>query len=72
MLLDVQGLSRHKADGQDGLNNDFYKDTAALMFPALVLISHQILDGEDLPPSFSKTLVIPLRKKGDPADAMDY
>ena len=75
MLHAVKALSRHKAAGQVGLNNDYYKDTSALMVPAMVIISNQILDGADLPPSFLTALIIPLRKggkKGDSDDAMDY
>ena len=72
VLLAVQELSRHKSAGQDGPYNDFYRNTSALMLPALVIISNQILDGVDLPPSFLKALIIPLCKKGDSADAMDY
>ena len=56
----------------DGLNNDFYKDTSALLVPALVVVSNEILHGKHMPPSFLEALVIPLRKKGDLADALDY
>lgn len=34
VLHAVTGLSRHKAKGPDRLNNEFYKDTQALMVPA--------------------------------------
>ena len=56
----------------DGLNNDFYKDTSVVMVPALVIISNQILNGADLPLSFLAALIIPLRKKSDSDEAMDY
>lgn len=72
VLAAVSSLNRHKSAGPDRLNNDFYKDTKALLIPALVDVSNQILDGADPPPSFFKALIIPLRKKGDSADAMDY
>lgn len=42
------------------------------MVPALVAIGNQILAGADLPPSFLSALIIPLMKKGDSDDAMDY
>ena len=72
VLLAVTCLKRHKSAGPDGLNNDFYKDSAALMVPALVTIGNLILAGADLPPSFLEAFIIPLRKKGDSDDAMDY
>lgn len=36
VLIAIAGLSRRKSAGPDGLNNDFFKDTTALMVPALV------------------------------------
>ena len=45
VLSAIVSLLKHKAAGHDGLNNDVYKDTAALMAPALVQISNQILQG---------------------------
>uniref|UniRef100_A0AAV1UCF0 Endonuclease/exonuclease/phosphatase domain-containing protein n=1 Tax=Peronospora matthiolae TaxID=2874970 RepID=A0AAV1UCF0_9STRA len=63
VLAAVSGLSRHKSAGLDGLNNDFYKDTSALLVPALVQLSNQILAGADPPPSFLEALIIPLRKR---------
>ena len=72
VLAAVVRLNRRKSAGPDGLNNDFYKDTAALMVPALVIISNQILAGSELPASFLESLIIPLMKKGDSDDAMDY
>ena len=42
------------------------------MVPALVVVGNQILTGADLPLSFLTALIIPLRKKGDSDDAMDY
>ena len=66
------GLNRHKFAGHDGLNNNFYKDTAALMVPSLVVVSNLILAGSDLPLSFLGSLIILLRNKGDSDDAMDY
>ena len=72
VLTAIAGLSRRKSAGPDGLNNDFFKDTTALMVPALVRVSNAIMTGADPPPSFLEALIIPLRKKGDSADAMDY
>ena len=65
-------LSRHKSADLDGLNNDFYKDTSGLLVPALVVVSNELLHGKHMSPSFLEALVIPLRKKGDSADALDY
>ena len=72
VLQAVSELSRHKTAGPDGLNNDFFKDTSALMVPALLTVSNEILFGAPMPPSFLEALVIPLRKKGDSSDALDY
>ncbi|KAE9032264.1 hypothetical protein PR003_g5465 [Phytophthora rubi] len=72
ILAAIAALNRHKAAGPDGLNNDFYKDTQALMVPALERVCNGIMNGDEMPPSFLEALIIPLRKKGDSADAMDY
>ena len=63
VLAAITGLDRHKSADPNGLHNDFYKDTAALMVPALVSISNLILAGSEVPSSFLESLIIPLRKK---------
>jgi hypothetical protein len=67
----VASLNRHKAAGPDGLNNDFYKDGQAVLVPAMVAISNELLKGGDPPASFLEALIIPLKKKGDSVDAMN-
>ena len=42
------------------------------MVPALLSVSNDILSDAPMPPSFLEALVIPLRKKGDSSDALDY
>ena len=42
------------------------------MVSALVKIGNKIKEGADLFPSFLEEQIIPLRKKGDSGDAMDY
>ncbi|KAG3117770.1 hypothetical protein PI125_g3462 [Phytophthora idaei] len=64
----ISTLNRHK----DGLNNDLFKDAQALLAPAMVAISNEFLQGGTPPQSFLEELIIPLRKKGDSVDAMDY
>ena len=44
VLSAVHGLSRHKADDKDDLNNDYYIDTSALLLLALVIISNKIMN----------------------------
>ncbi|KAL4163946.1 hypothetical protein KRP22_004570 [Phytophthora ramorum] len=65
-------LNRHKAAGPDGLNNDLFKDAQALLVPAMVAIGNELLKGGEPPKSFLEGLIIPLRKKGDSDNAMDY
>ncbi|KAE9299141.1 hypothetical protein PF008_g23329 [Phytophthora fragariae] len=72
VILAIRSLNRHKAAGPDGLNNDFFKDYQALLVPAMVAIGNELLKGGDPPPSFLEGLIIPLRKKGDSDDAMDF
>ena len=72
VLAAITVISRHKAPGTDGLNNDFYKDTMSVMVPALTAVANNIMDGADPPASFLEALIIPLRKTGDSDDAMDY
>ena len=68
----ISALNRHKAAGADGLNNEFFKDAQAVLVPAMVALGNKLLSGGKPPQSFLKGLIIPLRKKGNSADAMDY
>ena len=68
----IKTLRRHKSAGHDGRNNDFCTDISSPMVLVLIVISIQILVGADLPPSFPTALIIPVRKKGDSDDSMDY
>ncbi|KAE9266852.1 hypothetical protein PR003_g31975, partial [Phytophthora rubi] len=68
----IAALNRHKAAGSDELNNDFFKDAQAVLVPAMTAISNELLKGGDPPASFLEAIVIPLKKKGDSADAMDF
>ncbi|KAE9101583.1 hypothetical protein PF005_g14691 [Phytophthora fragariae] len=68
----IESLSRQKAVGEDGLNNDFYKDAGGILIPLLTKLSNDILQGAEPPESFRRAMIIPLRKKGDSEQAMDY
>ena len=72
VLQAITSLFRHKAAGENGLNNEFIKDCQALLVTALVSIRNDILQARTPPASFLKGLIIPLRKKGDFEDTMDY
>ncbi|GMF62884.1 unnamed protein product [Phytophthora fragariaefolia] len=68
----VRSLQRHNVAGPDGLNNDFCKALPEEVVSALVDVCNSMLKGAPPPKSFLEGTVIPLRKKGDSADAMDY
>ena len=68
----IKSLQRHKAAGLDGLPNDFYKDCELELVPTLISLYNQLLNGAEMPASFADSLIIPLRKKGDSDNAMDY
>ncbi|OWZ07213.1 RxLR effector protein [Phytophthora megakarya] len=68
----IKGLQRNKAGGEDGLNNDFYLDCAEGISAQLAHICNTLLDGQPPPKSFLKAVVVPLRKKGDSPNALDY
>ncbi|KAF1333190.1 Rxlr effector protein, partial [Globisporangium splendens] len=53
----IAALHRHKAGGVDSLNNDFYKDCEDAMVDVLIIRSRNR---------------IPLRKKGDSPNPLDY
>ncbi|OWZ16004.1 reverse transcriptase [Phytophthora megakarya] len=72
ILVAVRGLSRRKAGGEDGLNNDFYADYADVIAPKLAQTCNSLLQGAPPPASFLKAVVGPLRKKGDSSNALDY
>lgn len=68
----VAALQRRKAADVDGLYNDFYRDLSTAMVPRLVGVCNELLQGHKPPYSFLKAVVIPLRKKGDSPNALDY
>ena len=72
VVLAVRALSRHKAPGTDGLRNGFYKYLQSLLVSPLVEIASKVLQGAQPPQSFMEALIIPLCKKEDSDDAMDY
>ncbi|KAF1325866.1 Rxlr effector protein, partial [Globisporangium splendens] len=68
----IAALHRHKAGGVDSLNNDFYKDCEDVMVEVLVQEFNNIQRGAPMPRSFGQGIVIPLRKKGDSPNPLDY
>ncbi|KAF1328106.1 Rxlr effector protein, partial [Globisporangium splendens] len=68
----IAALHRHKAGGVDSLNNDFYKDCEDVMVDVLVREFNNIQRGAPMPRSFGQGIVIPLRKKGDSPNPLDY
>ncbi|KAF1317704.1 Rxlr effector protein, partial [Globisporangium splendens] len=68
----IAALHRHKAGGVDSLNNDFYKDCEDVMVDVLVREFNNIQRGATMPRSFDQGIVIPLRKKGDSPNPLDY
>ena len=72
VIVAIEGLNRHKAAGADGINNDLFKDTQAIMAPAMVAVSNELLQGGLPSASFLEGIIISLRKQGDLDDAMDY
>ncbi|KAF1322123.1 Rxlr effector protein, partial [Globisporangium splendens] len=68
----IAALHRHKAGGVDSLNNDFYKDCEDVMVEVLVREFNNIQRGAPMPRSFGQGIVIPLRKKGDSPNPLDY
>ena len=71
VLEAIHRLNRHKAAGTDRMSNGSFKDIPALLVPALTRTANGILQGESLLILF-EALIIPLRKKGDSEDAMNY
>jgi hypothetical protein len=68
----IAALHRNKAGGVDSLNNDFYKDCEDVMVEVLVREFNNIQRGAPMPRSFGQGIVIPLRKKGDSPNPLDY
>ncbi|KAF1313456.1 Rxlr effector protein, partial [Globisporangium splendens] len=68
----IAALHRHRAGGVDSLNNDFYKDCEDVMVEVLVREFNNIQRGAPMPRSFGQGIVIPLRKKGDSPNPLDY
>ncbi|KAJ8522205.1 hypothetical protein ON010_g17727 [Phytophthora cinnamomi] len=72
MMQAVRSLQRHKSGGPGVLNNDFYIDLAGVVISELVEVCNAMLEGKAPPASFLQGTVVPLRKKGDSDNAMDY
>lgn len=68
----IDHLKRHKNGGTTGLNHDFYKDFKDELAPGLTKLFNAILQGNAVPSAFLEATIVPLRKKGDSTDAMDY
>ncbi|KAF1336631.1 Rxlr effector protein, partial [Globisporangium splendens] len=68
----ITALHRNKAGGVDSLSNDFYKDCEGAMVGVLVQEFNNIRCGAPMPRSFGQGIVIPLRKKGDSSNPLDY
>ncbi|KAF1336407.1 hypothetical protein FI667_g294, partial [Globisporangium splendens] len=68
----IAALHRHKAGGVESLNNGFYKDCEDVMVDVLVREFNNIQRGAPMPRSFGQGIVIPLRKKGDSPNPLDY
>ncbi|KAF1336675.1 Rxlr effector protein, partial [Globisporangium splendens] len=68
----ITALHRNKAGGVDSLSNDFYKDCEDAMVDVLVREFNNIQRGAPMPRSFGQGIVIPLRKKGDSPNPLDY
>lgn len=68
----LKGLKRLKAGGLDGLPNDFYRDVEQHLVSTFTELSNRLLKGERLPDSFKAGLVLPLRKKGEYQNPLDY
>ncbi|KAF1333210.1 Short chain dehydrogenase, partial [Globisporangium splendens] len=68
----IAALHRHKAGGVDSLNNDFYKDCEDAMVDVLVREFNNIRRGAPMPRSFGQGIVMPLHKKGDSPNPLDY
>lgn len=68
----IRRIERRNAAGHDGLGNDFYQDFAEMVVGPLTKLFNAILEGVTPPQSFLKAVVIPLRKKCDSCNALDY
>ncbi|TYZ57613.1 hypothetical protein PybrP1_008569, partial [[Pythium] brassicae (nom. inval.)] len=68
----IRALARHKAPGLDQISNDVFIECGDILAPYLVPQFNEIIAGADMPESFAKGLIIPLRKNGDSNNALDY
>ncbi|KAK1929575.1 LINE-1 retrotransposable element ORF2 protein [Phytophthora citrophthora] len=72
VLSAINQLPRGKSGGTTGLSHDFFKDFKVEMAECLTMVYRAIQKGAEVPSTFLDAVVVPLRKKGDSPNAMDY
>jgi ribonuclease HI len=68
----IRTLDPTKAAGPDGLNNQFYRDFLPELMPMLEALFNHILRGGKMPATMRRADIIPLKKKGDSPNGLDY
>lgn len=72
ILSSIKLLSTNKSSSVDNIIYEYFKETENLLIEPLTLLFNYILDKQTFPKSWSKGVVIPVFKKGDPCNPNNY
>ncbi|BES91440.1 Reverse transcriptase (RNA-dependent DNA polymerase) [Nesidiocoris tenuis] len=62
----------NKAPGMDRVPMEFFKNAPETLLVELLGLFNRILRDEEVPKSFTRAILFPILKKGDPADVVNY
>ena len=68
----IKSLSTNKACSHDYILNEYFTETSEILLEPLKLLFNHILSKQSFPKSWSRGVVIPIYKKGDPDNPSNY
>lgn len=72
LLHVLQKSKNNKAPGKDRISYEFYKNAPECFLEEVMILLNRIFLTGDVPDSFRSSIIIPLFKKGDPNDCVNY
>ena len=68
----LENLKPHKASGPDGITPQILKSLAKTIAPTLCIIFNKSYDTSEIPDDWREAYVVPIYKKGDRTDPINY
>lgn len=72
IIAGIRNLKRDKAGGCDGIKAEFYKVNNPILVNFIQQIFNNVFESGVYPEAWSKCMIVPLYKKGDPTDVSNY